>query len=256
MSRAYRAAPVPVLLLLLGTTAGAWQPETRVRMVDEAVRLMPGTLRVVLETRRESVLRGMLEPMVDEDGPAHRPSWDGGTLDLQIGLSAQSLVDAVDSTAPFDDVAKRFGELAHYVADSGFPPTASGEAGVARYAHFARFCESRRDRFPLVFYGHDDPDLDRDDFDAFTLRILRESRSEDRELARAYRAAGDPPSMTAFDDRSIPFAIGSLSYSRTVTYIVRAWIAAWDGAHGDLGRTPYMPPAGTTPESTHGRPGS
>ena len=59
---------------------------------------------------------------------------------------------------------------------------------------------------------------------------------------------------SAFDDRSVPFAIGSLSYSRTVTYIVRAWLAAWDGAHGDLGRTPYMRPSDTDSDNTNGRP--
>ena len=63
--------------------------------------------------------------------------------------------------------------------------------------------------------------------------------AEDRELARAYAAAGDPPAAAAFDDRSIPFAVGSLSYSRAVNDIVRAWLTAWRMAGGDTGRTPY-----------------
>jgi hypothetical protein len=256
MNRAHLAAPVLAVLLLPGAGARAWQPETRVRMVDEAVRLMPQSLRLVLEARREAILRGMLEPMIDEDDPEHRPPWHDGTLDRQVGLSAKSLIDSVEQSVSFDRVARRFGELAHYVADSGFPPGASGESGIARYADFAAFCESRRERFPLVFYGHDDPDLDRGDFDAFNLRILREAQAEDVDLARAYREAGDPPAPAAFDDRSVPFAVGSLSYSRTVTYIVRAWLAAWGGAHGDLGRTPYLRPSDSKQNSddTNGRP--
>jgi hypothetical protein len=254
MIRAHRAVPVLVVLVSLGTAVRAWQPETRVRMVDEAVRLMPASLRLVLETRREMVLRGMLEPMTEEDGPAHRPPWHGGTLDAEVGLRAKALVDSVERTASFEQVARNFGELAHYVADSSFPPGASGQAGAARYANFAAFCESRRERFPLVFYGHDDPDLDHGDFRAFALRILREARSEDVELARAYLEAGDPPAPAAFDDRSIPFAVGSLSYSRTVTYIVRAWLAAWGRADGDLGRTPYLRPSDSDTDHTYGRP--
>lgn len=254
MIRAYRAVPVLAVLLMLGAGARAWRPETRVRMVDEAVRLMPESLRLVLETRREAILRGMLEPMIEEDDPEHRPPWHGGTLDRQIGLRAKALIDSVEQTVPFDQVARHFGELAHYVADSAFPPGAAGESGAARYADFAAFCESRRDRFPLVFYGHDDPDLERGDFDAFNVRILREARAEDIDLARAYREAGDPPAPRAFDDRSVPFAVGSLSYSRTVTYIVRAWLAAWGGAHGDLGRTPYLRPPENDTDNTHGRP--
>jgi len=254
MIRAHRAVPVLAALLFLGVAVRAWQPETRVRMVDEAVRFMPASLRIVLETRREAVLRGMLEPMVGEDGPAHRPRWHQGTLDEQVGLRVEALVDSVEQTAGFDQVARNFGELAHFVADAAFPPVAGGEDAVARYSDFAAFCESRRERFPLVFYGHDDPDLENGDFEAFTLRVLREARSEDVDLARAYLEAGDPPAPSAFDDRSIPFAVGSLSYSRTVTYIVRVWLAAWGRANGDLGRTPYMRPSDPDTDNTNGRP--
>jgi hypothetical protein len=229
---------LPLVLAVPG--ARAWRPETRLHMVDEAVRLMPESLRLALEAHRDALLRGTLEPMTSEDEPPHRPSWDGGSLDAEVVKAETALVEAVERPAPFREVAADFGRLAHFVADAGFPPGAAGRAGEARYAHFADFCESRRPRFPLVFYGHEDPDLERGDFRAFTLRILHQARAEDGELARAYAAAGDPPDPTAFDDRSIPFAVASLSYSRTVTNIVRAWLAAWTQAHGDLGRTPYL----------------
>ena len=49
-----------ILLTLSLPPALAWAPETRVRMVDEAVRLMPASLRKALESHRERLLRGML----------------------------------------------------------------------------------------------------------------------------------------------------------------------------------------------------
>ena len=69
---------------------------------------------------------------------------------------------------------------------------------------------------------------------------MAEARAEDTELARAYAAAGNPPAAAAFDDRSVPFAVASLSYSRTVTRVVRVWIRAWRDASGDVSRTPYL----------------
>jgi hypothetical protein len=78
------------------------------------------------------------------------------------------------------------------------------------------------------------------------------ARAEDEGLARAYAAAGGAPGTEAFDDRSIPFAVGSLSYSHCVTDIVRVWLAVWRLAGGDMGRTPYMEPA--TEPSTSGGP--
>jgi len=72
---------------------------------------------------------------------------------------------------------------------------------------------------------------------------MRRARDEDRQLARAYAVAGDPPSPAAFDDRSIPFAIGSLCYSRSVNDVVRVWLRVWQDAGGDVEYTPYREPA-------------
>lgn len=227
-----------VLLAALGPAA-AWTPRTRVHMTDEAVRLMPASLRLALVAQRERLLRGMLEPMRGEDDPGHRPPWAAGTLDREIEARAAELRETLSRQTPFGELAERFGALAHYVLDAGFPPGMTDGDGDGRYAHFADFCESRSERFPLVFYGHDDDDLARADYRAFALDSMQRARREDAELSRAYAAAGSPPDPAAFDDRSIPFAVGSLSYSHTVNEVVRVWLAVWESAGGDVGRTPY-----------------
>jgi hypothetical protein len=235
-----RAGLIVLSLALTFGSAAGWAPQTRIHMVDEAVRLMPASLRVALGRHRESLLRGMLEPMTQEDSPEHRPEWAGGSLDAVVEREAASLVASLREPGSFDAIARGFGRLAHYVTDAGFPPLAGGTDDERRYADFAAFCEDRRERFPLVFYGHDDAALAVNDFRAFAMALLLRARDDDRELARAYAAAGDPPDPAAFDDRSLPFAIGSLSYSRGITSIVRAWLAAWSSGGGDMGRTPYL----------------
>lgn len=238
-------------LSVLAQDARAWTPVTRVQLTDASIPFMPASLELALKRHREDVRRGMLEPLTREDSPAHLPPELGGTLDQSLADAAAAVGEAVQhpETIRFAELARRFGVLAHYVSDAGFPPVVSGPDGAARYGHFGKFCETRRDKFPLVFYGHADSDLARGDFTAFARRILARSRREDANLARAYAAAGAPPDPAAFDDRSIPFAIGSLSYSRTVNDIVRAWLAAWERAGGDLGKTPYVtaPPSGDAP---------
>ncbi len=226
--------------MFLSLPALAWAPETRIRIADEAVRFMPPSLRVVLQTHREQLLRGLLGPMAHEDDAEHRPPWAAGSLDARLEIEVQALLELLDHEPRFSEVARQFGAAAHYVLDAGFPPGASDGDGAERYAHFAEFCESRRERFPLVFYGHDDPELVRGDFRGFALRVMRRARDEDRQLARAYARAAESPGPLGFDDRSVPFAVGSLSYSRSVTDVVRAWLAVWEQAHGDMGRTPYL----------------
>lgn len=243
------AAPFLALALIAIShgPASAWAPRTRMAIADEAIRLMPAGLRVALETHRDAVMRGMLEPGLDERAPQHRPGWREGTLDARVDTAAGGLAEAITTPrARFDLIARRFGELAHYVSDAGFPPEMSRARDARRASHFSSFCESRRERFPLVFYGHEDPLLEDADFAAFTRRLATAAAAEDERLARAYAAAGDPPDPAAFDDRSVPFAIGSLSYSRTVTSVVRAWLVAWGRNGGDTGQTPYWNPTTAT----------
>lgn len=234
---------IPATLALSLSPLLAWAPETRVRMVDEAIRLMPASLHQALASHREQLLAGALRPLAGEDEPGHRPPWAAGRLDSELAAVAGELAATLARPVPFGEVAERFGSLAHYVSDAGFPPGVGEEASDRRYRHFAEFCESRRERFPVVFYGHEDPRLARGDYGAFALEVMRLASHDDGELARAYAAAGDPPDPAAFDDRSVPFAIGSLAYSRSITNIVRAWLSVWQSAEGDMSRTPYRTPA-------------
>lgn len=244
MIRKALAATVSTLLAsaVLATPAEAWSPRTRLRMAEDAVRLMPRSLRALLAREIEAVRRGALEPMTEEGSPPHLPPWQDGTLPDEVAARSSALTAAIDDHAPFREIALAFGRLAHFVADAGYPPLAGGSGDEARYRHFEALVEGRLEKIPLVFYGHGAPLLERGDARGFALAVLEQARSEDVELARAYRAAGETPHPSAFDDRSVPFAIGSLAYSRTVTHVVNAWLDAWQRAHGDLGRTPYLDP--------------
>lgn len=237
--RALVVATLALPLALAAPAASAWAPETRMAIADEAMRLMPQSLRLALDMHRVDVMSGLLEPLTDEDAPAHRAPWSGGQLDATLAAEARRLVQELGGKTPFRRLAQRFGRVAHFAMDAGFPPGVGESESGERYSHFSRFCENRRPKFPLVFYGHDDPALARGDWRAFALAVMERSRADDRLLARAYAAAGRPPAASAFDDRSIPFAVGSLSFSRSVNDVVRVWLTAWDEAGGDMGRTPF-----------------
>jgi hypothetical protein len=138
----------------------------------------------------------------------------------------------------FSKIAAQFGRLAHYVLDCGFPPGVSPD-GDSRYHHFGNFCESRRERFPLVFYGHDNDKLAAGDYRGYALEVIERSVQNDRQLAEVYARDAEHPHGSNFDDRSVPFAVGSIAYSRSINDVVRVWLAVWEQAGGDVGRTPY-----------------
>ncbi len=82
--------------------------------------------------------------------------------------------------------------------------------------------------------------------------MLNRAAAEDTELARTYARAGDPPNPALFDDRSVPFAVASLSYSHTFTDIVNVWLAAWSRGGGDMDAIPYFEPDSTREPMTPG----
>lgn len=234
-----RVLPLALLLLGFAPPVLAWAPAARVRMIDEATRLMPSSLRLALTSHREALLRGALEPLIDEDGPQHRPRSAGGTLEAEIAARHADVVRGLAEGKPFEEIVHALGELAHYLADAEFPP--NGEAGAdLRYAFLAAFVEDRRARFPLVFYGHDDTELEGRDLAGFMHRELTAAAGLDGQLKAALAAVGPQARPSSFDDRSVPFAVGSLSWSRTVTGVVRVWCDAWRRGGGDLARTPYL----------------
>ena len=240
-----RRWPVVIVLIYVVSQAHAWEPETRVRMTDEAIRFMPPSLRLALENHRADLLRGVLAPMKTEDGPEHRVT-AGGTLDGSVAAEAAKLLAMLQEQTPFSRVAEQFGRLAHFVYDTGFPPGV-GADGDKRYQHFAEFCEDRRERFPLVFYGHDNEALAKQDYRGYALETIERAVQSDQQLAYAYERDAEDAHTSSFDDRSVPFAIGSLSYSHSVNDVVRVWLTVWENAPGDMGRTPYREPSKTQP---------
>jgi hypothetical protein len=235
-SPVWRVLLAPLILVLLGSQAIAWEPETRVRLVDEAIRMMPASLRLALESHRRPMLRGMLSPLEGE-----------GTLVTAFETEFKALQVALDQGVPFTELAGRFGTMAHIVLNAGFPPFAAGSAGTGHYQHFSSFCESRRQRFPVVFYGNPATPIGQQ-YREYIGTVMQRAREDNQRLVRAYEAAGEPPDPAAFDDRSIPFAVGSLAYSHTFTDIVSVWLSAWKQAGGDMGLTPYLDKKNTQPQ--------
>ena len=88
-----------------------------------------------------------------------------------MAREAAKTSDRLQEQSPLYRIAEQFGTLAHYVFDTGFPPGVSDD-GEARYQHFAEFCEHRRERFPLVFYGHDNKALAKQDYRCYALEVI------------------------------------------------------------------------------------
>jgi hypothetical protein len=169
----------------------------------------------------------------------------------------------VESRRPMADLVYRLGVVAHYAADLSDPVLTHPRGATAPFIEdYGRYVERNLIRYPVVFYGY--PDIEsllqagREDRDARPGRRLhtdalaqaRHARAYYEHLERAYALSGG--SSETFDERSIPFGIGSLAYSRAVTGIARAWLHAWTAARGDISGTPHLKGAPPLPPSLEG----
>lgn len=231
---------------------GAWTPEMDDRVIFEATRLMPTSLRAVLSASDDALKAGAREAARDEREAHHRlePDQSGDNLAIRIDRLTSEAIAMIDGHRPFTEVARTLGALAHYVGDLNNPlQVAHGDPREPLYAaDYASYVESNLGRFPLVFYGWEDRTLDDGAVRVFAESAAARARRYYAHIGRAYAPDNPAPPRVRFDVRSLPFGIASLSYSHTVTDTAKIWLHVWRRAHGDLSGTPYLQHRAARPE--------
>jgi hypothetical protein len=242
-------------------------------MADDVLRLVPpGMARMLRKHRPEILAAASREPAADLDlALALSDAIDGlrrrapqRVVVPKIALILNAGLDLDDPYAAFPAARTKRGSSC---------PGARFEATRPGYE---RYADGIARRAPLVFYGWSydlaarlspgtgpsSPAVRGGGLGGipgaapvFTQVVLdwtagiRGRVAEDAEdLCRAYFPDGpssDAVSSLSFDDRSIPFAIASLSRSHAVSDAANLLLAVWAGSGGDLEGTPYWKPPAT-----------
>lgn len=258
---------LPLVLLVAVTSvctdALAWSPEMEERVIFEATRLMPTSLRSILNAHVDALYAGLSEAARDEGSSTHTMTLRSNGRDPDAAARATDLtseiVSMINNHQPFADVARKMGSLAHVMCDLNNPLFVSDDdPREFQYApDYVQYVGRNLDRYPLVFYGWEEENLHLTlpkrggDMTAFARETARRARRYYDDIGRAYSPTNKEPMSRRFDVRSIPFGIGSISYSYSVTDTARAWLHAWRSANGDLSGTPYLtasrPPTAVLP---------
>lgn len=214
----------------------AFEAPAREQIALEALRLAPPSLRRQLSRRSQALVRG-----AREEAPS--------TLDnavRRLGAEIDTAVALINGRKSFRSITESLGRLAGVAACLNNPLWSTPEGGDVRdAAQFSSFLAQNVRRFPLVFTGYDAELQKGGDVAAFASRIRERYLADRVTLHRAYHPPdGGPILPSDFDERSVPFAIASLCYSRAVTDASQLWIHVWRRADGDLSGTPYLAPTG------------
>jgi hypothetical protein len=262
MKRSYLLAAFATLVavpLVSPRPAVAWTGPIRDRAALEASRMMPASLRLLLERHRDDLLAGVRQPSDHERSPMHTLLEDQAAPSAASALrdATMGAIGLLDQQAPFSEVVRQLGVVAHAVGDLNDPAQVSdADPREASWrSDYAAYVESNLGTYPLVFHGWESPPLDDAsrpveqrllDFGAAT---AGRARRYYRHVSAAYDPANKNPLAVRFDIRSLPYGIGSLSWSNIVTDTARVWLFVWKQAHGDLHGTPWLKSRGAPPVS-------
>src|SRR5262245_17614478 len=115
--------------------AAAWTPGTQVTIAREAARLSPPDLARQIEKHRRAYEEGVKATLAEADAGSHMKNPDGaGQLDRAALEAAAAATAAIRDHQPFEEIVRRLGVVAHYVADANDPLAASAaDAEEGRY---------------------------------------------------------------------------------------------------------------------------
>lgn len=248
-----RAKPVsrPIVVLpgllfaaLWPAPANAWTEDTRTRMIQQSMELMPDALRSILEQQQALCLEGARSATGAAGSEMRHRGGDPEDVRRQIATTAAAVretVDAINRHEPFRQIAFRFGQVAHLVADLNYPlnhPEGGAVTGP-EYDRYGEFVESAMDRFRLVLDPIATDWLREDDLDGYLEAIAERARGYGLRLEEVFRLEAEHPDPKRFDDKSIAFGIASLAYSRSVSDVSRIWLYIWHQANGDMEGVPF-----------------
>ncbi|MEE9217575.1 MAG: hypothetical protein V3U98_00755 [Acidobacteriota bacterium] len=237
-SQAFTAA---VVLVLCIAPAGAWTPETRAQMVRDAVSLSPPSLQRMLERYRRPLMRGM-KTRVSEAEAGHFQHADGsGRLVEAAATSLQTLRQALESGEALKRIAYRMGRVAHLVGDLNNPLASSADdPREALYAEdFARYVERMLPKYRRTLKRREPAGLDDESLRAWARQAVERARELYEPIGRSYWIDGKLVRSESFDERSIPFGVGSLAYARAVNDLIQAWMVIWRESGGDVSGSLY-----------------
>jgi len=228
------------LVVLAAAPAAAWTPRFQKVLADEAARLAPPDLARQIARHEDEYREGVVDPFRDPDPSRHVQNADGtGSLREAVTSETERAVELIRALAPFGEVVRQLGRVAHYVADLHNPLNCSERdpREADYYADYLRYAESAEPRFPLVFYGFR-PEFDRPaDVAALADEALAKSRLLYPLVGREYRRIGFGHGVGTFDDRSTAFGVTSVAFSRAASDIAQVLRYIWLRAGGADQRT-------------------
>ncbi len=208
---------------------GAWTATTQRAILARSLGTMPRSLRMVLTSHRTELYRAS----------AAIPAGKGLLDPAYIAAECQAAVRMIREQKPFAVTAHQLGRVGALAAATADPYHAAAGSGHPAPSHpgFELFTERMLHLIPFVLDQEESArrDLlaDRIDTAAYIRAGLELSATYCRDLeSHVPGEARGPDPWAAYDARSTPFGVASVSVSRAACRVSTLWQWIWERAGG------------------------
>ncbi len=233
-----------LFIVFISITAFGWTAVSYQAMAEDALRLAPPKLVLIIEKNEKEFKRGLNAPLKSEGGEIHCLHVDNsyGKAHTMVSYLLNEAIELSAEQGHLDDIAYRLGMVAHLIADVNNPlNTSERDKKEKTYREdFSRYLERKRPKFILTFDGYEKNFFSTMNVSAYLQNSAKRANLFYSYLGQSYYKGGKLRSSSSFDDRSTPFGIAASSYSHAVSDIVKLWSYFWNESRGNMRGTPYL----------------
>ncbi len=211
------------ILSVFTMSAGAWTETSTRAITNDAKKLMPVNLQKIFQRHNQDFISG------------HRQKPPTGKsreeLIAIILKEADAVINLISKQNAFSEASRRMGRISRIITVLNTPL----DSHVLLKNEFWRtdydiFLQKNQKDFRVRWYGIQSRPRSIEQLET----LLRSSAEKMKKVAgiltKTLEKEGKP--ISSYDVRSVPFGVGSISYSNAVSNIAMSWLYIWDRSGG------------------------
>lgn len=201
----------------------AWSQESFEAVAKSATQLMPENITVTIDKFRKEFSAGISDPN-------ELPKSSTEIIQLICKIVQQGAGDIRDKH-DFASAVHKMGVISRCIANSHHPLHSSiSDAGQSYRTDYDVYLENNRSFFRVRWPGIQHRPRDLSQLSESLERSISKSRLLSETLINTFKSNSKP--VGQYDHQSIPFGVGSITFSNAVAQTTNAWLLLWQQAGG------------------------
>jgi len=216
-----------IIFLLLGfyslATVNAWTEKCVSAIALDAQKLMPSNLQWLFNRYSNSFKSG--------NGQKNSDYGSQDQLISAIVRDSSSIINLIRSQKDYEDAVFKMGRIARLVSIMNNPLNRNIRLRNSAWrTDYDIYLEKNQRDFRIRWYGIDHRPKQQLQLKEILEKSVLKMEKVASILTRTFESSKKP--ISSYDVQSIPFGVGSISYSHAVSNTAMSWLYIWDSAGG------------------------